>query len=52
MELRQHELQKKCDGALGQELSPEKQEQHAELAQVAKTQELDRWKKFHVFEPR
>ena len=37
---------------LGQELSPEEAGQHAELVQAAKTEELDAWKKFDVFDSR
>ena len=37
---------------LGRELSPEEGEQHAELVQAGKLEELDAWKKFDVFEPR
>ena len=40
-----------CHRALGQELLPEEAEQHAELVQGAKLDELDAWKKSDVFEP-
>ena len=36
---------------LGQELSPEGEEQYAGLVQAAKIKELDAWETFDVFEP-
>ena len=36
----------------GRKLSPDEEEQHAELPQAAKTKELENWKKFDVFDPR
>ena len=41
-----------CDRALGRALSPEEEEQLAELARAAKIEDLGAWKKFDVFEPR
>ena len=42
----------RCNRVWGQESSPEEEKQHAELAQAAKTRELDAWRKFDVNEPR
>ena len=39
-------------GALGQELSPEEEAQHADFPKAAKIKELTAWKKFDVHEPR
>ena len=37
--------------ALGQELSPGREERHVGLGQAAKIKELDAWRKFDVYEP-
>ena len=37
---------------LGQELSQEEEEQHAELVQAAKDREVAPWRRFDVYEPR
>ena len=39
-----------CSTVLGQELSPEEEEQHAELVQAAKIEAVGAWKKFELVE--
>ena len=41
-----------CNRALGHELSPDEEKQHAELVRHDKEKELDEWRKFDVYEPR